>query len=344
MKLKKELEKKHNKKEKGITLVALVITVVIMLILAAIAIGSVTGDGLFNRTRQAAETYENAADKESYMLENLIGQIDHYIEGGTSGGGDIPGEEEGSPIAEVVSVGDYVNYDAGTWTEADFNKITSSEGNPTVNKSEDLPTTQGEFGGFTAGQSRNSNSTPDSTIYTPDYSGWRVWDIDESSGEITLISAGHPETYYHLTATASSAASINILRNRDCSMYENEYAKSGSVHILTGQEAAEWYNKQFGTNYTIVDNGGSSSSTFCYKTFTTAEPISVLENGSYYWLASPDNAYLLYFVDSGSRRVGNISSNNSTFGVRILVSLTSAVQVKEATATGGVTTWDIVGN
>ena len=125
-------------------------------------------------------------------------------------------------------------------------------------------------------------------------------------------------------------------------MYENEYAKSGSAHILTGQEAAEWYNKQFGTNYTIVDNGGSSSSTFYNKTFTTAEPISVLENGSYYWLASPYGTSYLYDVYPGSRSVSLDSYFAS--GVRVLVSLTSEVQVKEGTATGGVTTWDIVGN
>ena len=311
-----------------------------MLILAGVAISAVVdGDGLFSKTRQAAEAYENAVDKESYMLENLMGQIDHYIEGGTSGGGDITEGEEGSPIASVVSVGNYVNYDAGTWTEADFNKITSSPGSPTVNKSSSKPTSRGQFGGFTAGQSRNSNSTPYNTSCTPDYSGWRVWDIDESTGEITLISAGHPETYYH--SYGQSSASINILRNRDCSMYENEYAKSGSAHILTGQEAAEWYNKQFGTNYEIIDNGGSSS-TFYNKTFTTAEPISVLENGSYYWLASPYNPYGLYYVNPGGRFVNG--SNDYAFGVRVLVSLTSDVQVKEGTATGGVTTWDIVGN
>ena len=102
MKLKKELEKKHNKKEKGITLVALVITVVIMLILAAIAIGSVTGDGLFNRTRQAAEAYENASKKESDQIQELMNEIDQYLTGNT-------GNEEVDP-GEVAKIGDFVNY------------------------------------------------------------------------------------------------------------------------------------------------------------------------------------------------------------------------------------------
>ena len=329
-------KKKQVKREKGITLVALVITVVVMLILAGVAIAAVVdGDGLFSKTRQAAEAYENAADKESYMLENLIGQIDHYIEGGIIGGGDITEGEEGSPIASVVSVGDYVNYDAGTWTEEDFNKITNSEGTPTVNKSTAKPTTQGQFGGFTVGQSRNSNSTPRSTSYPPDYSGWRVWDINKSTGEITLISAGHPETYYH-GGSGNAQASTDILRNRDWSMYENEYAKSGSAEVLTKEEFDRWYKK-------YIDS--SVDDTWDVSTFPTASAqplITLAENGSYFWLASPYDTYLLYYVYPNDRYVGN--DHNRAYGVRVLVSLESDVQVKEGTATGGVTTWDIVGN
>ena len=320
---------KQAKSEKGITLVALIITVVVMLILAGVAIAAVVdGDGLFSKTRQAAETYENATDEESYMLTNLIGQIDHYIKDETNGSGDISEEEE-KPIISTISVGDFVNYDAGTWTEDDFNKITNSAGNPTVNKSTSKPTMQGEFGGFTVGQSRNINSTEYSSSYTP----------DESTGEITLISAGHPETYYHGYPNYSEA-STNILKNRDCSMYENEYAKSGSAHILTGQEAVEWYNKQFNTNYTLIDNNYSDS-TFYMETFINEEPINVLENGAYYWLASPYDANYLYIVSPYNRYV-NYGYDASALGVRILVSLKSDIQVKEATTTEGITTWDIV--
>lgn len=244
------------------------------------------------------------------------------------------------PIATAVQVGDFVNYHAGVWKEEDFNKIINSAGSPTVNKSTSLPTTQGEFGGFTIGQSRNSNSTPANSDYIPKYSGWRVWDIEEGTGEITLISAGHPETYWH--DYGQSSASINILRNRNCSMYENEYAKEGSAHILTGQEAATWYNKQFGTNYTIVDNVATSS-TFFAKHFTTNYPIEVFENGSFYWLASPYNSNTLYHVYPNFRYV-HYSRGYYVNGVRVLVSLMSGVQVKSAGETGGVTTWDIVGN
>ena len=65
---------KEQEKQAGITLVALIITVVVMLILAGVAIAAVVDeDGLFSKTREATKVYENAADKESEMLTNLMG-------------------------------------------------------------------------------------------------------------------------------------------------------------------------------------------------------------------------------------------------------------------------------
>ena len=65
----------------GITLVALVITVVIMLILAGVAIAAVVdGDGLFSKTREATEIYENATENEEDKIQSMMNEIDRYIE------------------------------------------------------------------------------------------------------------------------------------------------------------------------------------------------------------------------------------------------------------------------
>ena len=72
---------KKLKKQKGITLIALVITVVIMLILAGVAIVAVVdGDGLFSKTRETTEVYENAAEKEGDLVQSMMNEIDKYIE------------------------------------------------------------------------------------------------------------------------------------------------------------------------------------------------------------------------------------------------------------------------
>ena len=65
------------KGQKGITLVALVITVIVMLILAGVAISVLTQDGgLFGKTQNAANAYTDAAIKENQLLSNLINYID----------------------------------------------------------------------------------------------------------------------------------------------------------------------------------------------------------------------------------------------------------------------------
>ena len=50
------MENKGKSREYGITLVALIITIIILLILAGITIGALTGEnGLFTRAKQAKE-------------------------------------------------------------------------------------------------------------------------------------------------------------------------------------------------------------------------------------------------------------------------------------------------
>lgn len=60
--------KKQNKKEKGITLVALVVTIIILLILAGVAITTLTQTGLFENAKQAKNKTENAQIEENTIL------------------------------------------------------------------------------------------------------------------------------------------------------------------------------------------------------------------------------------------------------------------------------------
>ena len=66
----------QRKKETGITLVALVITIILMLILAGIAISALTGgDGLIGKAQNAAELYQNAAKNEAEAINQLLEQV-----------------------------------------------------------------------------------------------------------------------------------------------------------------------------------------------------------------------------------------------------------------------------
>ena len=69
------------RKEEGITLIALVITIIVLLILAGIAIGMVSGDnGILNRAINAKEKIEDAAEIEKNIIKNMGNNIGPKVE------------------------------------------------------------------------------------------------------------------------------------------------------------------------------------------------------------------------------------------------------------------------
>lgn len=73
------------KGQKGITLVALVITIIVLLILAGVTISLTLGDeGIFTTAQQAAKNYTNAQDKEIYELNQFEDTVNKVIENTTS--------------------------------------------------------------------------------------------------------------------------------------------------------------------------------------------------------------------------------------------------------------------
>lgn len=68
------------KSQKGITLVALVITIIILLILAGISIASLTGSGLFDRAKEAKNASENAQNVENTILNDYETKINEELD------------------------------------------------------------------------------------------------------------------------------------------------------------------------------------------------------------------------------------------------------------------------
>ncbi len=83
MKERKVKEKMKRLNEQGITLVALVVTIIIMLILAGVALNAVLGDnGLIGKTKQAVEKYKKAQSEEEETLEQYekdINNLDNVV-------------------------------------------------------------------------------------------------------------------------------------------------------------------------------------------------------------------------------------------------------------------------
>ena len=74
------------KKERGITLVALVVTIIVLLILAGVAISLTIGQGgIFERTQNAANTWRNATSNELHAFNGFDSEYDsvydRYVNG-----------------------------------------------------------------------------------------------------------------------------------------------------------------------------------------------------------------------------------------------------------------------
>ncbi len=67
--------------QKGITLVALVITIIILLILATISIQSLTNTGLFKNAQKAKDETQNAAENQAKILNEYEDELNKYISG-----------------------------------------------------------------------------------------------------------------------------------------------------------------------------------------------------------------------------------------------------------------------
>ena len=67
------------KKQNGITLVALVITIIILLILAGISIAALSNQGIFIKAKEAKNVSNDAAYKQNDTLDNYEKEIQNYL-------------------------------------------------------------------------------------------------------------------------------------------------------------------------------------------------------------------------------------------------------------------------
>ena len=113
---------RKTKLQKGITLVALVITIIVLIILAAVAIGAIQNKGIIKYAQNASADYEVAEKEEQSVLASLLDKIKEKAPG-NSGEGNKENEGNGNEgsvtIAEIdaSNYGDSVEYSAGGVTD-----------------------------------------------------------------------------------------------------------------------------------------------------------------------------------------------------------------------------------
>ncbi len=93
------MEKIFNKEEKGITLIALVVTIVVLLILAGVSISLVlNNNGVISKSKDAKNQYAGAQTNEEKHFNEVTDWIDTKV-GDTTGGGSVT-KIDGVPIPE----------------------------------------------------------------------------------------------------------------------------------------------------------------------------------------------------------------------------------------------------
>ena len=124
-KLKEELKNK-SLKERGITLIALVITIVVLIILAGVAINlTLSQNGIFNKATQARDEYQQAEINEQVALNEVTQFIEETTGNGGSGTPETPETPEitEKPVSDLKA-GEYIKYNTGVTSVGENGVVT----------------------------------------------------------------------------------------------------------------------------------------------------------------------------------------------------------------------------
>ena len=201
----KKKEKQHRvANEKAITLIALVVTIVILLILAGVTITMTLGqNGLFTRAREGRAAYEESEvrddlsmlitqytwDKASEKTDKSLG--DYLKENGATS---VKANSDGTTL-EVTYKGYTfkVNKDSGEITEVSKGEGNDSPTTPTiipkvgeiVSYTPDTPST-----GYDLSTAKSGYSSAQTIDGTYDPTTWKIMDVDESGNVTKLLGIG----------------------------------------------------------------------------------------------------------------------------------------------------------
>ena len=79
---------------KGITLVALIITIIVLLILAGVSLSFVFNGGIIDKAQYAVDKYQNESEKEQDILDEIDKVLGNELGIGSGGGTDVPDDTD----------------------------------------------------------------------------------------------------------------------------------------------------------------------------------------------------------------------------------------------------------
>ena len=228
----------------GITLVALVVTIVVLLILAGVTITALLGDdGIIKKAQNAADLMNNAIQSEQNEMNALLNELDEII-AGNGGGGTTPGGDETPQIPEGLEVGSEVTYTPTTREPYHWDAEYATS----------YATTSSDYTTYDI----NLNNTGDFKI--TDWK-WKVLSIDEATGQVELIASAPTTGTVRLQGAQGYNNAVKLLNDACNSLYGDstkgiegrsvdidDIEKYMTEEALTGahQETSPTSNTQYG--------------------------------------------------------------------------------------------------
>ena len=206
---------KKYKSQKGITLIALVITIIILLILAGISISALTNQGLFKNAKEAQNATEKAEEEQGKVLNEYEDEINKYLENDDKTAKKLVDKVNDG----TIKIGDYVKYtpDTASTTEIlqELNTYSGSDANTT------------------------------STL-TQESLNWRVLDMED--GQVRLISELPTTSKIELSSYNGYNNAVKLLDDT-CNVLYNNSKLASKVQNLKIEDIME---KMIETNYTNI--------------------------------------------------------------------------------------------
>ena len=203
------------KKNSGITLVAFVVTIIILLILAGISIQALTQTNLFNQAKQAKNATENAQKEENKILSEYIDEMNKYL----------PETLVYKVNSGEIPIGSYIKYTSDTASEETINKLIE------------------ELGTY-SGSEANTKETLKQEIEL----NWRILDVKD--GQVRLIS-DIPTTSQITLSGYNSYNNVVYLLDETCNQLYNNAKLTNKVQNLKIEDIEKKLATEI--NYNVID-------------------------------------------------------------------------------------------
>ena len=293
---------KERKRQEGITLVALVITVIVLIILAGVTLSTLVGDnGIITKAQEAKQNMANAAGEEDKLIQNLLNEI----KGIEAGGGEIEVPEGTIEFGEV------------TWSngQAEIVIIANTAGE----------TLQYQVNGTAEGSWQEIESGEKITgLHHGDEVHARLWNgsIASVSKSTTIKDEKKPEVKVTVGEVTSNSIAVTVeVTEEESGLVETEtyqYYLGEALAVTSTNNSYKYEGLEQEKEYNIVvkvqdkaGNEGIGSVAATTKGIPTIE--STLSEGKYVWYTdandNPQKCIVLY---------GPENEKYSSYGIQII--------------------------